>query len=47
MAGITEGATGVPGYNSIWGQDNASGAEVLRYHGYNTAAFGKWHDTPV
>lgn len=46
MGGITEGATGFPGYNSIWGQDLAAIPEVLRYHGYNTAAFGKWHDTP-
>jgi arylsulfatase A-like enzyme len=47
MAGITEGATGYPGYNSIWGEDAASIAEILRFHGYNTAAVGKWHDTPV
>jgi arylsulfatase len=46
MAGITEGATGFPGYNSVWGPDNASIAEVLRGWGYTTAAFGKWHDTP-
>ncbi len=46
MAGITEGATGFPGYNSVWGQNNAAIGEVLRGHGYNTAAFGKWHDTP-
>jgi arylsulfatase A-like enzyme len=46
MGGITEGATGFPGYDSVWGQDLASIAEVLRGHGYNTAAFGKWHDTP-
>lgn len=46
MGGITEGATGYPGYNSVWGQDLAAVGEVLRGHGYNTAAFGKWHDTP-
>ncbi|MGB7888110.1 MAG: sulfatase-like hydrolase/transferase, partial [Xanthobacteraceae bacterium] len=46
MGSITELATGYPGYNSVWGQDNASIAEVLRYHGYSTAAIGKWHDTP-
>jgi arylsulfatase A-like enzyme len=46
MGGITEGATGFPGYDSVWGPDLASIAEVLRGHGYNTAAFGKWHDTP-
>jgi len=47
MAGITEGATGFPGYDSIWGQDGASIAEILRFHGYNTTAIGKWHNTPV
>ncbi|WP_198651591.1 sulfatase-like hydrolase/transferase [Dyella sp. C11] len=46
MASITEGATGFPGYNSIWGEDAASIGQVLKYHGYSTAAFGKWHDTP-
>jgi arylsulfatase A-like enzyme len=46
MGGITEGATGFPGYDSVWGQENGSIAEVLRYHGYSTAAFGKWHNTP-
>jgi arylsulfatase A-like enzyme len=46
MAGITEGATGFPGYDSIWNEDSACVAEVLRYRGYNTAAFGKWHNTP-
>ena len=43
---ITEGSTGFPGYNSMWGDDNASIAEVLTYNGYSTAAFGKWHNTP-
>lgn len=46
MAGITEGATGFPGYDSMWGQDSAAIGEVLRYRGYSTAAFGKWHNTP-
>lgn len=46
MACITELATGFPGYNSVWGQENAAIGEVLRTQGYNTAAFGKWHDTP-
>lgn len=46
MAAITEMATGYPGYNSVWSDDNASIAQVLRYNGYSTAAIGKWHDTP-
>ena len=44
---ITEFATGYPGYNSLWPKSAASVAEVLKDNGYNTAAFGKWHDTPV
>lgn len=44
---ITEYATGFDGYNSIIGKDTATVAEVLKGNGYNTAAFGKWHNTPV
>jgi arylsulfatase len=44
---ITEFAAGYPGYNSIWSKSNASVAEVLKQNGYSTAAFGKWHNTPV
>ncbi|HVJ39492.1 MAG TPA: arylsulfatase [Stenotrophomonas sp.] len=43
---ITEGATGFPGYNSMWADDNAAIPQVLAYNGYSTAAFGKWHNTP-
>jgi len=46
MGGITEGATGFPGYNSVWEDNNAAIGQVLKDHGYTTAAFGKWHDTP-
>lgn len=45
-AGITEGSTGYPGYDSFWGQENAAIPEILKDNGYNTAAFGKWHNTP-
>lgn len=45
-AGITEGSTGYPGYDSFWGQENGAIPEVLKDNGYNTAAFGKWHNTP-
>ncbi|UUW08682.1 sulfatase-like hydrolase/transferase [Flavobacterium plurextorum] len=45
-AGITEGSTGYPGYDSYWGLDNAAIPEILKDNGYNTAAFGKWHNTP-
>ncbi|RZI43804.1 arylsulfatase [Herbaspirillum sp. HC18] len=44
---ITEQAAGYPGYNSIWPKNSASIAEVLKQNGYSTAAFGKWHNTPV
>ena len=44
---ITESASGYPGYNSVWSKSNASIAEVLKQNGYSTAAFGKWHNTPV
>lgn len=43
---ITELSTGYPGYNSFWGKDAASVAEVLRQNGYSTGAWGKWHNTP-
>ena len=44
---ITEAAAGYPGYNSVWPRSAASVAEVLKMNGYSTAAFGKWHNTPV
>ncbi|HTZ20154.1 MAG TPA: arylsulfatase [Opitutaceae bacterium] len=44
---ITDLATGYPGYDSIWRKDTVSIAEVLRRNGYSTAAFGKWHNTPL
>jgi arylsulfatase len=44
---VTEGATGYPGYNSVWPRSAASIAAVLRDNGYSTAAFGKWHNTPA
>ena len=43
----TEIAAGFPGYNSIWPKSASTMAEVLRQNGYSTAAFGKWHNTPV
>lgn len=44
---ITEHAQGYPGYNSIWPASSQGIARVLQGNGYNTAAFGKWHNTPV
>ena len=47
MAFITEMATGLPGATSQIPNATASLAEMLRLNGYSTAAFGKWHETPV
>ena len=47
MGGITELATSAPGYNSIRPNEAATVAEILKLNGYNTAAFGKMHQTPA
>jgi arylsulfatase A-like enzyme len=44
---IAEQAYGYPGYNSIWPKNSVSVAEGLKDNGYSTAAFGKWHNTPM
>jgi arylsulfatase A-like enzyme len=44
---IAEASTGYPGYDDHWGKEAASIPEVLGSHGYSTAAFGKWHNTPL
>ena len=44
---VAEAASGYPGYNAQWGKDAVSLAEVLKANGYSTAAFGKWHNTPL
>jgi arylsulfatase len=44
---IAESASGYPGYNTVLPKSSATIAEVLRQSGYSTAAFGKWHNTPV
>ncbi|MBV6416018.1 MAG: hypothetical protein CMLOHMNK_00545 [Steroidobacteraceae bacterium] len=43
---VSESASRFPGYNAVWPKSAASIAEVLKLHGYSTAAFGKWHNTP-
>ena len=43
---VTELATAFDGYTSVIPRSAATVAEILRQHGYNTAAFGKWHNTP-
>lgn len=42
---VTEGLSDLPGYNGAWPKSAASVAEVLKQNGYNTSAFGKWHNT--
>lgn len=47
MGGIPEGANVFPGYDSVIPKEAASVAEILKQSGYSTAAFGKWHLTPL
>lgn len=44
---ISEFAAGYPGYNSQMDYSTPSIARVLKDNGYATAAFGKWHNTPL
>jgi len=44
---ISEFATGYPGYNSQMDYSTPSIAKILTDNGYSTAAFGKWHNTPM
>jgi arylsulfatase len=47
MGGITEIATGAPGYNSVRPNTAAPLAKTLKLNGYATAQFGKCHEVPV
>jgi len=47
MGGIPESANVFPGYDSVIPKEAASVAEILKQSGYSTAAFGKWHLTPL
>ncbi len=44
---IAELASDWDGYVGKIPKSAATFAQVLSYYGYNTAAFGKWHNTPV
>jgi len=44
---ISEFATGYPGYNSQIDYSTPSIAKILTDNGYASAAFGKWHNTPM
>lgn len=47
MGGITEIATGSPGYSSILPNTMSPIARTLKLNGYATAQFGKCHEVPV
>src|SRR5271156_6438856 len=47
MGGITEIATGAPGYSSVLPNTCAPLARTLKLNGYATAQFGKCHEVPV
>jgi len=47
MGGITEIATGAPGYNSVLPNTISPVARTLKLNGYATAQFGKCHEVPV
>jgi arylsulfatase len=44
---IAELASDWDGYVGLIPKSTATMAQVLSYYGYNTAAFGKWHNTPI
>src|SRR3954470_71141 len=47
MGGITEIASGAPGYNSLIPNTCSPIAKTLKLNGYATAQFGKCHEVPV
>jgi arylsulfatase len=47
MGGITEIATGAPGYCSVLPNTMSPIARTLKLNGYATAQFGKCHEVPV
>ena len=47
MGGITEIASGSPGYNSVLPNTVSPLARTLKLNGYCTAQFGKCHEVPV
>ena len=47
MGGITEIATGAPGYSSVLPNTMSPLARTLKLNGYATAQFGKCHEVPV
>ncbi len=46
MGAVMNSADSRPGYHGFQTRDAVGMTELLRRAGYNTAAFGKWHQTP-
>ena len=46
MGTITNWSTDAPGYNAVIPKSAAMLPQILRQHGYATAAIGKWHLIP-
>jgi len=46
MGDVMNSSAAYEGYNGIIPKSAATIAEILRQHGYNTSAWGKWHLTP-
>ncbi|WP_344138118.1 arylsulfatase, partial [Saccharopolyspora halophila] len=47
MGVTTEMSSAAPGYSGIRPQSAATIGQMLQGNGYNTGAFGKWHQTPA
>src|SRR5205814_1478965 len=47
MGGITEIATGAPGYSSVLPNTISPLARTLKLNGYSTVQFGTFHEVPV
>lgn len=47
MGVTTEMASAAPGYTGVRPRSAATLAQILEGNGYNTGAFGKWHQTPA
>lgn len=47
MGGVTKVATAMPGNTGLRPDTCATVAQILKYNGYSTGAFGKMHQTPT